>query len=205
MATTYSTLQAEIANWALRDDLTSEIQSCIQFAEARFNRTLFCTEREASQTLTTELETVSLPSDYSALRSIHVVADPITVLEQLTLFELRQQHASSEAGTPENYAISNGTLILGPAPSNEVQIIVNYYRTIPALTDSNTTNWLLTAHPDLYLAASLVEVYLLLKDEQRATLWDGKAARLIEEVKRNSRRKTHSGPPMRLRNPGVVV
>jgi hypothetical protein len=123
----------------------------------------------------------------------------------MSLHELRSAHTAGATGLPANYAITGGdTLVLAPAPDTTYSIVLNYYRTIPALSDSATTNWLLTSHPDLYLAACLVEVYLLLKDETRATMWDGKASNLIEEVKRSGRRKAHSGPPARLRGYNVV-
>jgi hypothetical protein len=36
-----------------------------------------------------------------------------------------------------------------PLSTNDIEL--TYYAKVPALSDSNTTNWLLTAHPGLYI------------------------------------------------------
>lgn len=207
MASTYAALQAEVANWLDRDDLTAEIATCIQFAEARFNRTLWAAEREEAATLeaTAASDSVALPANFSAMRSIHIVGSPLIILEPMALNLLRVAHRSGEQGRPCNFAITGGdTLVLGPAPDGDYTIVLDYYRTIPALTVSNTTNWLLTAHPDLYLSAALVEASLVIKDEERARLWEAKTSALIDEIMRSGRYKAHGSPPARYRAPHVV-
>lgn len=207
MASTYAELQAEIANWLDRDDLTAEIVTCIQLCEARFNRTLWAAEREEAVTLeaTAASPNVALPANFSAMRSIHIVGSPLIILEPMALNLLRIAHRSGEQGQPANFAITGGdTLVLGPAPDGDYTIILDYYRTIPALTASNTTNWLLTANPDLYLSAALVEASLLIKDEERARLWEAKTSALIDEIMRAGRYKAHGSPPSRYRAPHVV-
>jgi hypothetical protein len=46
-----------------------------------------------------------------------------------------------------------------------------YYKTIPALTDVNTTNWLLTAYPHVYLYASLIQAAPFLGNADRLGMW----------------------------------
>lgn len=205
MASNYTELQAEVANWLDRDDLTAEIASCIQFAEARFNRSLWAAEREETTTLAVTGEETALPSDFSAIRSLYLVGDPLVIIEPMALHLLRVSHPFGTTGVPCNYAVKGSdTLVLGPAPEESYTMVLDYYQKIPALSDSNTTNWLLTAHPDLYLSAALVEAFLIVKDEQRAQLWERKAASTISEIERAGRYKVHAGPPARLRAPYSV-
>lgn len=205
MASTYAELKAEIANWMDREDITAEIVTCIQFAEARFNRSLWAAEREEAATLTATSAEVALPANFSAIRSLHIVADPLVIIEPMSLHLLRASHRAGATGQPCNYAITGGdTLVLAPTPDASYSIVLNYYRTIPALSDSNTTNWLLTAHPDLYLAAAMVEAQLLLRDEARAQLWERKTSALIAEIEKAARIKTFGGPPARMRGSHVV-
>ena len=63
------------------------------------------------------------------------------------------------------------------------------------------TNWLLTDHPDVYLYGALHELHLLLMDEARAALYDGKFRQAAEEVNRCSVRRTSGSAPIRIRSP----
>ena len=205
MATDYTSLKAEVANWLDREDLTSEIESCIQFAEARFNRSLWAAEREEATTLEATSAEVALPSDFSAIRSLHITADPLIIIEPMALPLLRASHRAGATGQPCNYAVTGGdTLVLAPTPDDTYTIVLDYYRTIPALSDSNPTNWLLTSHPDLYLSASLVEAFLIVRDQERAQLWEAKTASTITQLESAGRYKAHGGLPGRMRAPHVV-
>jgi len=47
--TDYASLQAEVAGWLARADLTSQIPTFIQLAEARFNRDVRVREMQATE------------------------------------------------------------------------------------------------------------------------------------------------------------
>ena len=47
---------------------------------------------------------------------------------------------------------------------------------------------MLTRHPDAYLMGSLVEAYQYLMDDQRATVYDQKFTRIIEEIRKDEQR-----------------
>jgi hypothetical protein len=55
------------------------------------------------------------------------------------------------SGLANHFMIVGSSLTALPLSSNSIQL--TYYAKVPALSDSNTTNWLLTAHPALYLHA----------------------------------------------------
>ena len=61
--TNYSTLQAAIADYLNRADLTSQIQNFIQFAEADLNTRLRCREQIVRAEATSSAEFVQLPAD----------------------------------------------------------------------------------------------------------------------------------------------
>lgn len=202
---TYAELKASIANWLNRTDLTTEIIDFIRLAEARLNTDLLTSDREQESSASSSAARVTLPADCYGIRSVFIDADPRTILEPLAIGELRQTYTAAATGLPQHYAVVGGdTLVFGPAPDATYTYVLVYWADIPALSDSNTTNWLLTAYPDLYLSCALVEALLLLKDEKRAEIWDGRAARQIEAIKRAGRRKAQGGAPRRLRAPQVV-
>lgn len=193
--TTAEELHASLALWLNRDDLTNQIPEFIGLAEARFNRTLMVPEREATVTASVSTETFELPDDFWGIRSIYLDGSHRYALRQMSLSELRDHFQTS--GTPEAYAIQSGNkLVLGPEPSAAVSLILNYYQTIPALESGPSTNWLLTAHPDLYIAGALVEAYLYLRDTDGALAWEARLQGKTDEIRKSSIAKHNSGSPL---------
>lgn len=48
---------------------------------------------------------------------------------------------------------------------------MHYTAKIPALSDSQTQNWLILYQPNVYLYATLIEASTYLRDDQRTALW----------------------------------
>ena len=124
---TYDDLKTSIATWLVRSDQTDRIPEYIALAERRLNRVVFCPEREATTTLTAAAS-VTLPTDFSAVRAIWLDTDPKVVLDQMTLNELRQSYSGATTGQPGNYAISGNQLILGPSPDSAYSIELAYWQ-----------------------------------------------------------------------------
>ena len=71
---------------------------------------------------------------------------------------------------------------------SQIQSMIIYIGSLSALSDTNLTNIMLTRHPDAYLMGSLVEAYQYLMDDQRASLYDAKFTRIIEEIRKDEQR-----------------
>lgn len=200
---TWTELKTVLETWIIRDDEVDRIPIYIAFAERRFNREVFHPDRLVIATLSATTETVALPTDFSAARAAWLDTSPKSILEQVTLGDLRYFHPESEAGIPQKFAISGGNMYLGPAPAGTSSIKVEYYQTIPALGASQATNWLLTDHPDIYLYASLVEAFAFSRDETRAAVWEVKTQAKIREVNKAGSRFAF-GTPLRARSSSVA-
>jgi hypothetical protein len=153
----YSDLQASVADWLERSDMTAVIVDCITLAEARLNRELGPVETDASLTGVAD----SRELDISALSLVEPVrlwiADPSSTDEA----ELQQQSPSNLAyaetsGTPSQWSMNTLTSLELDRPCDRAYSFRFRYRQRFALSDNATTNWLLTNHPDIYLAASLM-------------------------------------------------
>jgi len=189
----YSELKASIANFLARDDLTSQIPDFIKLAEARMSRELETREQEkrATATLTAGDEYIALPTDMREIREVKLNTSPVTVLSYHSPSSLDSTYSSNGQGTPLGYSVVGLELKLRPIPdaSNTAEII--YIGTLPALSDSQTTTLFLRS-PDLYLYGALSEAYSYLLDETRATQYDAKFTRILQEIKIDEQR-SHYG------------
>jgi hypothetical protein len=153
----YSLLKSEVADWLNKTNLTSQIPNFIANAEARFNRDLLVPEMEESVTASSSDAVVTLPANFLKMRSIYINgSNDLVLLRQMPIWKLKQVYYTEATGEPEHYALQSGNeLVFGPPPSSSVAYIMNYYEKIASLSDAATSNWLLLAHPDLYVFSSV--------------------------------------------------
>ena len=187
--TNYSQLQASIANWLNRDDLTATIPDFITLAEARFNRELRTQQMIVRKEATSDKQYVQLPADWLEAKNIQVGT---TVLEYKTMDDLDRLRAANLTGPVRYYTIVGLSLELLPAPNDDIDIEMAYYQQIPALSASST-NWLLTKAPDLYLYGALSEAAQYLDNDERAPLWDTRVATTIESINAEAKKAEVSG------------
>lgn len=193
--TSYSGMVTYLESLLNRSDLSALIPDFLSMAEAHFNREIRAPQMEISSTSTTTTATIALPSDFLSLREVYVNDTNDTVLIPLAPADLRGKYAMDTAGEPEAYAISGGNIVLAPAPSASTDITIAYYQTIPALTSSNTSNWLLAAHPDLYVWAVRYYAAEHMMDEMLAGKCLGNVVAIIDSLNRASvKRMAPAGP-----------
>lgn len=207
---TYANLQTSIANWLGRDDLTSYIPDFISLAETAIQNGINPTTpglrvrellRRATATLDEEYEQV--PTDYLQMERLTItVAGNEYPLDFLSNVELTQTYGTTAPGTPTAYAVVGETIQFGPAPSSAIPMEMVYYRTIPKLSDSNTTNVVLTNYPNLYLFASLLMAEPFLKNDQRLATWADLYQSAIQGVTATEQRAIFNSGPLRVRLEG---
>ena len=193
--TNYTTLQSTIADYLNRADLNSQIQTFIQMAEADMNTRLRTREMITRAEATSSAEYVQLPADWLEAINLHIV-DGKQPLRFVTLDEadriIKEQIYTQVAA----FSLMNGAIELVPPPGADVDIEMIYYAKIPTLSAQQTTNWLLTKAPDVYLYGSLLHAQPFLMDDQRmpvfATLYNSR----IEALNEESMKSTHSGSPL---------
>lgn len=203
--TNYSELQTAVGNWLSRSDLTSRIPEFIALAEAGFNRTLRHRQMITTTTLTTvaSTATVNLPSDYAEARTVTLQSSPNRVLSYVTPQYGAQLSADGVTAKPTNYSIQGGKIIFFKTPDAAYSVTFEYYQQIPDLA-TNTTNWLLTAAPDLYVSQTLFEAYTYIRKADNAILWKSKADGILEELDNESERSEWGGGAVET-NPDIQV
>lgn len=172
--TTYDELKTKIQNQAERADLASEIPDFIMLAESRFQREIRVREMEEQSLLTPSSGAVTLPESFLEMKRVTAQTTPKRLMEYVTP-DWADEHCGIDAGSSGQgafYTIIGNSLQSYPQVSAQIQL--TYYEKIEALSDSNTSNWLLEKAPDVYLWASLFELYDFIKDEAGMTRADAR-------------------------------
>ena len=191
----YSELKAAIADWLNRSDLTDSIPDFIVLAETRHKRDFKIRRMETRDTANTvaDSEFYSLPDNYVAMRNIQLNTDPKTPLEYLTPEQMDRIHAGSTTGKPKAFSIIGNNIQLRPIPDSAYQIEILYFKHFTPLSDSNTTNDMLTHHPDAYLYGALVEAEPYLQNDKRIQVWSAYYDRTKNDIISSNERDRHSG------------
>ena len=196
---TYTELQAAMADWLMRTDLTAAIPDFIALAEEEHNTSLRVREMlvRAVTSPAADEPYENLPGDFLELKAIQFNSDPIHVPQYRTPAWLRayRKHTASTSGTPSFYSIEGSQLLFEKTPA-DVELEILYYQKIPALSVSNTTNWLLTSHPSVYLYGALLQSAPYLKDDDRVAIWDTLYQRGLAKLQSADQAAEVNGPPI---------
>lgn len=201
---TKAELHTAVANWLNRSDLTSRIPEFIALAEASFNRNLRTREMLVRSTASVTGQYVSIPTDFLEMLNIELTStSPPKRLIYITSDrsdDYREQQ-NNKTGTPSYYTIEGTSIQLLPTPDVTYTLQLNYYQDIPALAalaDSGN-NWLLSAHPDIYLYSTLMQASPYIMDSQAAQQWDGLLARSMQELQASDDKSRYSGGTLNIR------
>jgi hypothetical protein len=186
--TTYSELQASVAAWAHRSDLSAVIPDFITLAEERMNRDLRVRQMEVALAETAIASNViAAPADTAGVKTLWIVGYETAPLTPQTFDFVK---ANGTEGVPAHWAWQGDNLYFDG--SGTVTGVL--YEKIPALSASNTTNWLLTAAPSLYLFGALAEAFVYVRNPEEALLWDGRFKQALAEFSGSDMRDRLSGP-----------
>lgn len=168
--TTYSNLKIELIDWSHRDDLDTRIDTFIDIAESKMFSPgrdpmgrqcqplkLRGMESEETITTSTSVRTVALPTGYQSARKMRI---QITNGESVEIFYRTpaQLELISTVGMPRFFTITDVIefdRISDIAYTGYLQAYIEF----TALSSGNTTNVVLTNHPDIYLHGCLAALY----------------------------------------------
>lgn len=203
--TTYAELQTAIADFLNRDDLTSVVPTFIALAEADISRRLRHWQMEARDTLSFSGQFTSIPADWVETIRLYATGDgtfPIEMISRAEMLERRSQ-ARDVAGKPTFYTMSAGQFEVFPTPSDTYSADLLYYSKIPALSVSNTSNWLLSEAPDVYLYGALIHSAPYLQDDARLAVWASLYQSSLDALGMASDAAKYSGSGLRMRIKGA--
>ena len=186
----YSELQAAVADWLNRNDLTNQIKDFIRLAEARFNRDVKVHEQIVRKTAQSSAQYIALPTDWTGAENLQV---DTRKLEYLTPTRADDYRSAKITGPVRYYTIIGNSIELLPTPSSDVTVEMAYYAEIPPLSDTNPTNWLLQKAPDIYYYGALCHAAPFLNDDQRLVTLASLTTTAIAALNDESAVNSHSG------------
>lgn len=183
----YSGLKEAISGWLNREDITARIDNFIDLAEARFNRELRTNDMLARAYTVATDDYVALPDDWlqHIALSVDGLADAATYVGTKEFYDAV---SDGYTGTPRYYTIVGNAIRFLPAPAPTATVEITYYQKIPALSDTQTSNWLLARSPDLYLFGALLEAEPYLMNDERVSLWAARSTSIIAAMNMESER-----------------
>ena len=193
--TNYANLQSTIADYLNRADLTSQIQTFIQFAEADLNTRLRDRQMIVRAEATSDEEYVQLPSDGLEALNLQLVGG-MSPLRYITLDESDIVNSTRALTSPTFYSLMNGAIELVPPPAHDVDIEMVYYGKIPSLSDAAPSNWLLVKAPDVYLYGALTHAAPFLMDDARMQTFGQIYLARVQSLQDESQKSLHSGSPL---------
>jgi hypothetical protein len=150
----------------------------------------------------------ALPSDFLEARRVTWSGGPNRELSYVQPSVMRIYHPMingadvvSRNDLPSMWTIEGANVIVRPVDVTALEF--DYWQKIPSLaTQSSSTNWLLTAHPDCYLAGSLAEAYVFQKDWDQAGIWKQRRDDQFDRITRLDQKQrgpsgSHIRPDMR--------
>ena len=194
MIADYASLQTAIATTLHRNDLTALIPVFIADAEERIYNDIRIQAMEASYSQAISSGVVTIPAGFLEWKFLYVDGSSAHKLTRKSAEWIYTNYPTRAAeGTPVFFAREGGSLIFGPYPTDGLIVKGLYYKRLPALSDSNTTNWLIENAPDLLRYAALTEAAVHTRDADAHQLFDGKTVQLVKRIQRTDDREAFSG------------
>jgi hypothetical protein len=147
-------------------------------------------EFETTSTVTITSGTGTLPTGYVGIRSAYWVGSPNYPLVYITP-EKYDDLRGNDSGDADYYTISGSSIFTTPMGSGS--LVITGPLKFTALSNSNTTNSLLSNFPDAYLYGSLFQAALFRADDEAAQKWLPLFERAIDRINKNNEERKFAG------------
>ncbi len=164
---TNADLQAAIADWLNRSDLSAQIPDFLTLAQLKINRRLSIVEQEILAEITPVAQATTLPVGTKFV--VSVSDSKGRRVEAVSMSELLDYAA--EGGSVTRYSVSGDKIYFAPTPaSDNTDAFSVLYSADKDLNGGDSGPVLLQ---DIYLNAALHEAYVYLKDDGRVAYFKG--------------------------------
>lgn len=170
----YQELKDEIIGWSHRSDQDLNIDNFILLAEAEMynhpqkSLRLRDIEVRATDVMSTSSKFLALPAGFNMMRSMRInVTDDYNTLTYTTPESMYRRDGT---GQPLYFTVTT-QIEFDILPDEAYAVEQNFYGTPTGISSSNTTNAVLTNHPDIYLYGCLYKLFVRVVDTEQATTY----------------------------------
>lgn len=189
MITDYASLQTAVLSRINRANDSEAILNCplwVQLAEDELRMVMSRMQirqaetKEDAYSISTEYTT--LPTGFISVREIRLATSPPKELDYIPPQSVdRYKNLTGSVGTPDFYTIQGNKLRVISPPDSTYTASFTYY-SLPSLSVSATTNWLLDTHPKVYYKAVLSEAYDFYEAYDKKTVQLQDVDRMLTEL-----------------------
>lgn len=205
----FTDLKALVTDYVNSATVTSSrIDDFIRLTEARivgdFAENQLLAKLLESETIVTDAASKALDAGYRGTSVVYLDANPKKVLSYMSPDEFFGRWLSSNSGKPSAYTIQGMNIHFGPTPDSSYNAI-HWFVKMPDLA-TDTTNSILTNHPNLYLYGVLSEAYDWLSNDAKATKYERRYLQTLDSLEEEARnygqlqihvREAGAGAPLR--------
>ncbi len=200
MISNYSELVQAIYKWLVKDSNdpyynSAMIDNIIYLAETELSRRLRVRKMRDTAILTTAagINAVTLPTGFKQVYSAYYnTANTPQELEYASPAVFARNNLYQGKGQPRYYYIDSGSMVLGVTPDAEYEFTLDYYKSIPNLSSTNTTNDILTDYPDMYLFACLKQAFIASQDSEREGQYEARLDKLVMEATKEDKQSINT-------------
>jgi hypothetical protein len=187
----YTELKAAVTGW-LHRDLAAQIPDFITLAETSINRIaqVRAMENEVPLVLAANTRTIALPAGFETPLAVWLGTSHQHELSPATPEELP---VTGAAGRPTYWTV-DGINLAFDCPSDIARTVTLRYRGGFKLSDTASTNALLTKYPDIYLYGTLLQSAPWIRDQAMLQTWEVFYARAVKEINATESRARAAAP-----------
>ena len=196
--TSFAELQASVSEFANRADLSPALLAdFIALAEAEFNNRLRLVDQENVGDFEITGRVTPLFADLAEIRSIEYKGSPVLPMAYAAPEVMSRMIRTG--GAPQFYSMRGVWLEVLPIQT-AATVTMTYWRKIPALSTFAPTNWLLLAHPNLYLYETLRQVAIWAKDDASIVRYGDILASYFRKLERSDMNRRFGGTSLAMRS-----
>ena len=199
--TNYTDLQASVASYLGRSDLSAQIPDFIRFAEIRLARELRTRSMLKSATAPTVSgdARVALPTDFLEIRDLFVQGNPRMPVTYLSPSGFTRDARADESGLPVFYTVLASEFQFAPQPDTVYTLEILYYARPTVLSSTTPSNVFLANYPDALLYGALLEAEPYLINDARSQTWATLYDRAIKNISDADQGGEYSGIPLQMK------
>ncbi len=199
--TNYTDLQASVASYLGRSDLSAVIPDFIRFAETRLARELRTRLmlKSATAPMVAADARVALPTDFLEIRDLFTQGNPRMPVTYLSPSAFTRDARADQSGLPVFYTVLASEFQFAPAPDAAYTLEILYYAKPPVLSSSNASNVFLANYPDALLYGALLEAEPYLINDARSGTWATLYDRAVKNISDADQGGEYSGIPLQMK------